>query len=117
MEDDVYAHLHVYACLQRRAEDQFLVARLQEGLASPTYVRLRSRVQDPSYSSQLQAGLYRRAGKYQQIQDSVSSPEYLAGLQAKLYRAELRPGPPRHPVYSAQATAVETRPFRPSHVP
>jgi hypothetical protein len=51
------------------------------------------------------------------MQDRVSDPAYLAELQAKLYRAVLDPGPPHDTQHSDQATAIETRPLRPSHVP
>lgn len=49
----------VYAKLQDRAEDQALVARLQGGLSSPTYVQLRERISDPNFQYSLQAGMYR----------------------------------------------------------
>lgn len=49
----------VYARLQRRAENPAIVTSLQEGLVSPTYVRLRQQVQQPNYRYALQAGLYR----------------------------------------------------------
>lgn len=48
----------VYARLQSRAEDPAIVARLQEGMSSPTFVRLRQQVQQPNYQYALQAGLY-----------------------------------------------------------
>lgn len=93
------------------------MASLQEELGSPVFVRLRNQMQDPSFQYQLQAGMYRRAGKYQQMQDQVSDPGFMPDLQANLYRVSLRPGPPHHIQYTDQATAEETRPFRPSHVP